>query len=284
MGHDLDDLQGQRSISLTDSPAQMKNTISDADKTVDSVPYLQPGSSLTVIGPDGNEMVVTVAKANEQPLHELPLQPYEEEQIDGTFANQGSSNPTDSVDGHDPLSRLSQYQINPKHTQNSFMGKSPYPISTRNPSKTGPHKFLTLKQKYDLCKWHMENPNTSLDDVIDHFEPLLGRRLPRSTLSSVLSKSDHFLSLDPDSPSTWTRKIMSKSDANVPETSAFEDSLYKWVWQEIQSGGVVTSKAIGDKAKQLANESGYAEFLYSPMWQHMFLKRFKLTDKIHHDN
>ncbi len=303
MGHDLDDFEGQRSISLMDSPAQIKNMVPDTDKNFDSVPFLRPGSSVTVIGPDGNEMVVTVVKANEQdsneqPVHVIPgptddvhftvssgeLQTgVQGSQLVGTIGGSGglvtasqscSVDTSSSSNMENPLARLSQYKIDPKYTGTP----SSQPILMPG-KKIKQQNFLTLKQKYDLCKFHAENPSWNLDDVINHFEPLLGRRLPKSTVSTVFNKSYHYLALDPDSPSTWTRKKMGCSDSEL-----FEDKLYKWVWQEIQSGGALTTRAVGDKAIQLANESGYSEFIYSPMWVQVFLKRFKLTDKINLDN
>ncbi len=188
-----------------------------------------------------------------------------------------------SDDIGDPLSRLSQNQKDPSQlaTPSTSQAESPMPDFRYLKRYSAPrqYKSLTLKQKYDLCAWHEENPRCGLDEIIDHFEPLFGWRVSKSTLNHILKESSVYLSMDPDSPSTWTRK-----HKGAKEVKLFEDLLYNWVCEQLQLGGIVTRRAVGDKAIQLANECSYTEFLYSPMWVQVFLKRFQLLDKVHYEN
>ncbi len=278
--------QGKRAV--LDTSSQMKGKDPDSGDDRESVPTLTEGSSVIVIGPDGKEITMTVGDFDKQQVQILHattdnvyldassgvLEPQLGGEVDNELmrASQNYVHTSSSVDMGDSLSRLSQYQVEPPQAETPSTSTQLIQMPTK---KIKQQNFLTLKQKYDLCRWHADNPHYSLDDIVNHFEPLLGRRIPKSTLSTVFAKSHHYLALDPDSPSTWTRKKMGSTDSEL-----FEDKLYKWVWQQIQLGGKVTTKAIGDKAIQLANESGYTEFVYSPMWVQVFLNRFKLRDKI----
>ncbi len=178
----------------------------------------------------------------------------------------------------DPLSRLSQYQVEPGQmvTPSTSQSQMPHVMRMKRYNVPRQYKSLTLKQKYDLCQWHEENPRCGHDEIIDHFEPLLGYRVSKSTLNNIFKESSVYLSMDQESPSTWTRK-----HKGAKEVKLFEDLLYGWVCEQIQLGGVLTRRAVGNKAIHLANECGYTDFLYSPMWVQVFLKRFQLMDKVH---
>ncbi len=211
MGHDLDDLEGQRSTSKIEVKAVLNSSHEaqgfeiECGEYVESVPTVIEGSSI-IIGSNGKQSMVTVASCNEEHVTK-------ESQLYSAMDDQDSVIQSSTFDKNEPLLRINQNQGDTNETENPSANTSFIQMPTKNPQKIT-RKFLTLKQRYDICKWHVENPNSSFDDVIDHFEPVLGRRLPRSTLSAVFTKSAEYLSVDPNSPSAWTRKKITGTDFN----------------------------------------------------------------------
>ena len=130
-----------------------------------------------------------------------------------------------------------------------------------------PRVELTVSQKKEICRYYQEHPNTTMNQLKDHFSHCFGLRIGRSTVGTIVSRAEHWNSIDFGDN---VRRTPSTKFANM------EKALFEWICKEVEG---VTDEQILEKAADLIQEDGNLakEWNKSRGWITSFKRRFNLV-------
>ena len=132
-----------------------------------------------------------------------------------------------------------------------------------NNSQNKKRKFLTFSQKKELCEKHRDQKLSGVQLAREY-------GISDSTVSDILKKSDHWLSIDTSSPNA----------NNFREKSSYypqiEEAMIIWVDQQISRDLILSGPIIQEKAKEFAVLFDIDNFSASGGWLNNFKRRNNL--------
>ena len=132
-----------------------------------------------------------------------------------------------------------------------------------NNSQNKKRKFLTFSQKKELCEKHRDQKLSGVQLAREY-------EISDSTVSDILKKSDHWLSIDTSSPNA----------NNFREKSSYypqiEEAMIIWVDQQISRDLILSRPIIQEKAKEFAVLFDIDNFSASGGWLNNFKRRNNL--------
>ena len=132
-----------------------------------------------------------------------------------------------------------------------------------NNSQNKKRKFLTFSQKKELCEKHRDQKLSGVQLAREY-------EISDSTVSDILKKSDHWLSIDTSSPNA----------NNFREKSSYypqiEEAMIIWVDQQISRDLILSGPIIQEKAKEFAVLFDIDNFSASGGWLNNFKRRNNL--------
>ena len=140
--------------------------------------------------------------------------------------------------------------------------------SDSQPSKRKRFRISTSRKR-EICMYKQSNPSASGNFMIDHFHEKWGIKLACSTLRTIISESEKWLSFE--TPKTNRFRI------RRAKYSELEDVLYSWCIDARGRGGEFTNDELVQKAKDIAAEMGVTGLGYSNGWLYRFRRRYGLT-------
>ena len=126
------------------------------------------------------------------------------------------------------------------------------------------HVEITNAHKRELCLFKQNNVKVTQQGIVDHFSEKWGFKVGRSTVSEILKKKDHWLSI--------TSEVADQTRVRCPKQQGLEKALYIWFSDVRSKGANLSDDMLIEKAKDFGQMSAVdKDFTYSRGW----LQRFK---------
>ena len=134
---------------------------------------------------------------------------------------------------------------------------------------------LSYSIKKDICKTYKDkkliNPKFTQTQLIDMFEPILGYKVKRSTISDIINNQDQIMTSDAE---------FRARAAKYPE---LEDCLSIYIKQLLDKGISCSDSIIKNKAKDYGeNFFHITNYSYSDGWLANFKQRYSLSKQEKH--